>query len=258
MTTTFEREPNADAKLHVAVIMDGNGRWANARGKPRVAGHREGAKAVRRTVESAPGLGIATLTLYAFSSDNWRRPAREVATLMRLLRNYLRRETARCVKEGVRVRMVGRRDRLHADVVAAVDAAERATAAGTRLELRIAVDYSARDVLARAAALHRGDDPPDREAFGRLIAQASHGGETSPDVDLLVRTGGEQRLSDFLLWECSYAELFFSPVMWPDFDEREMRRAVEWFRGRERRFGGAVDRVPDDRAVPMPATARRA
>jgi undecaprenyl diphosphate synthase len=241
---TTDREP-----IHVAVIMDGNGRWANARGKPRVAGHREGAKAVRKTVESAPELGIGTLTLYAFSSDNWNRPAKEVATLMRLLRNYLRRETARAVKEGIRVRIFGRRDRLDPDVVAAMDAAERATAAGTTLELRIAVDYSSRDVLLRAAALHRGDEPPTRDRFARLIAEASRGGDTSPDVDLLIRTGGERRLSDFLLWECSYAELFFSERMWPEFDGEELAAAVAWFHERDRRFGHAVDRVGDDEAV---------
>ena len=239
--------------IHVAIIMDGNGRWANARGKPRVAGHRQGATAVRKTVEAAPDAGVSTLTLYAFSSDNWKRPRKEVQTLMRLLRNYLRRETARCVKEGVRVRMVGRRDRLEPDVVAAVDVAERATRDGRTLELRIAVDYSARDLMMRAAAAHAGEAVPDRETFARWIAEVSHGGETSPDVDLLIRTGGEQRLSDFLLWECAYAELYFSPVMWPEFDEVELQRAVDWYHGRERRFGTAVDRVE-----PAARQARRA
>ena len=235
-------EPRRDG-IHVAVIMDGNGRWANSRGKPRVAGHREGASAVRRTVEAAPDAGVTTLTLYAFSSDNWKRPRKEVQTLMRLLRNYLRRETARCVKEGVRVRMVGRRDRLEPDVVAAVDSAERATQHGTTLELRIAVDYSARDLMMRAAAAHAGELAPDRETFARWIADVSHGGGLSPDVDLLIRTGGEQRLSDFLLWECAYAELYFSPIMWPEFDAGELTHAVDWYHGRERRFGAAVDRV---------------
>ena len=239
--TASTPEPKRDG-IHVAVIMDGNGRWANQRGKPRVAGHRQGAAAVRRTVEAAPDAGITTLTLYAFSSDNWKRPRREVQTLMRLLRNYLRRETARCVKEGVRIRMVGRRDRLAPDVVAAVDAAEQATRNGTTLELRIAVDYSARDLLMRAAAAHAGEVAPDRETFARWIGEVSHGGETSHDVDLLIRTGGEQRLSDFLLWECAYAELFFSSVMWPDFDVAELRRAVDWYHGRDRRFGTAIDR----------------
>jgi len=257
MTTTATPTRTQDG-LHVAIIMDGNGRWANARGKPRVAGHREGARAVRRTVESAPDRGVRALTLYAFSSDNWKRPPREVATLMRLLRNYLRRETARCVKEGVRVRIVGRRDRLDPDVVSAMDAAERMTSGGETLELRIAVDYSARDVLARAAALLEGDAPPDREEFARLIARASHGGETSPDVDLLVRTGGEHRLSDFLLWECSYAELYFSDVMWPDFGRDELARAIDWFGGRDRRFGGAVDRVAEIGKGGEIRTARRA
>jgi len=236
-TRHHDTEPQG---LHVAIIMDGNGRWATSRGLPRIAGHRAGARAVRRTEEAAPSAGITTLTLYAFSSDNWKRPADEVASLMRLLRNYLRRETARCVKEGVRVRIIGRRDRLDADVVAAMEAAEQTTAHGTTLELRIAVDYSARDTLARAAALWRDDAPPSREQFARLLAEASQAGPQTPDVDLLVRTGGEQRLSDFLLWECSYAELCFLPVMWPDFDERHLRTTVEEFRRRERRFGAVA------------------
>jgi undecaprenyl diphosphate synthase len=234
--TAAPGDSNRDG-IHVAIIMDGNGRWANARGKPRVAGHRQGATAVRKTVESAPDAGISTLTLYAFSSDNWKRPRREVQTLMRLLRNYLRRETARCVKEGVRVRMVGRRDRLEPDVVAAVDAAERATRDGRTLELRIAVDYSARDLMMRAAAAHAGEPAPDRDTFARWIAEASHGGETSPDVDLLIRTGGEQRLSDFLLWECAYAELLFTPKMWPEYTGADLAAAIQDFAGRDRRFG---------------------
>jgi len=234
-----------EAGLHGAIIMDGNGRWATSRGLPRVAGHRTGAKAVRRTVESAPDAGISTLTLYAFSSDNWKRPKNEVDSLMRLLRNYLRRETARCVKEGVRVRVVGRRDRLDRDVTDAIAAAEEATSGGETLELRIAVDYSARDILCRAAALLDGAGFPDRSTMAALMARASHGGETTPDVDLLIRTGGEQRLSDFMLWECAYAELSFVPVMWPDFGKSHLEDAVAEFRNRERRFG----RVPQ-RAIP--------
>ena len=222
--------------LHVAVIMDGNGRWASLRGRPRVSGHREGAKAVKRVVEAAPGLGIGTLTLYAFSSDNWGRPPREVTALMRLFRSYLASETARLVENGVRLRVVGRRDRLSDPLRRAVEGAEAATAGGTRLLLRLAIDYSSRDALLRAAALAGGREP-SRDEMAALLARAI--GDEAPvrDVDLLVRTGGEQRLSDFLLWESAYAELFFTPRMWPDFDAGALGEAVSWFHGRERRFG---------------------
>ena len=205
--------------LHVAIIMDGNGRWATRRGLPRAAGHRAGADAVRRAVEAAPDLGIGALTLYAFSSDNWRRPPSEVATLMRLFARHLHTEAPRLTANGVRLTVVGRRDRLPALLVAAIETAERATADGDRLHLRLAVDYSARAAI-RA---------------GTLL----------PDVDLLVRTGGEQRLSDFLLWECAYAELWFSDRMWPDVGAADLAAAVAAFEARERRFG----------ALPSPARA---
>ena len=197
--------------LHVAIIMDGNGRWATRRGLPRGAGHRAGAEAVRRAVEAAPDLGIAALTLYAFSADNWKRPAGEVAVLMRLFARYLHREVARLAAQGARLTVIGRRDRLPAPLVAAIEAAERTTASGTRLHLRLAVDYSARAAI-RAGAL-------------------------IPDVDLVIRTGGEQRLSDFLLWESAYAELWFTDRMWPDFSAADLGRAVADFQTRERRFG---------------------
>ncbi len=227
------------AGLHVAIIMDGNGRWAAARGRPRTYGHRAGAKAVRRTVEAAGSLGIGALTLFAFSSDNWKRPASEVSTLMRLLESYLREETARCVEKGVRLSVVGRRDRLPEAVVAAIEAAERATARGAALDLRLAVDYSSRGAILRAAARAAAagiaaDGAGARDEFAALLS----GGAPSPDVDLLIRTGGERRLSDFLLWECAYAELHFTPVMWPDFGEADLRAALEEFARRERRFGG--------------------
>ncbi|HEX2206548.1 MAG TPA: di-trans,poly-cis-decaprenylcistransferase [Longimicrobium sp.] len=221
--------------LHVAVIMDGNGRWATLRGMPRVAGHREGAQAVRRVVEASPGLGIGTLTLYAFSSDNWGRPPREVSALMRLFRAYLASETARCVENGVRLRVIGRRDRLGDALRRQIEAAEAATADGTRLTLRIAIDYSARDALVRAAAMANG--APTRDEFAALLGRAVGEDAPAPDVDLLIRTGGEQRLSDFLLWECAYAELHFTPRMWPEFGAAALGEAVEWFTGRERRFG---------------------
>ena len=197
---------------HVAIIMDGNGRWAEARNRPRVDGHIAGAVALRRAVESAVELGIGTLTLYAFSSDNWKRPEAEVTALMGLFARTIAEETSRCRRDGVRVSVIGRRDRLPAPLRAAIKGLESATSAGTRLHLRLAVDYSGRFAIASGAI--------------------------GPDVDLLIRTGGEQRLSDFLLWECAYAELHFTPVMWPDFDSRELEHALDGFRRRERRFGG--------------------
>jgi len=236
MQRTFQPSKSRDGGLHVAAIMDGNGRWASMRGLPRVAGHREGARTVRRVVEAAPELGIGTLTLYAFSSDNWGRPPREVTALMRLFRIYLASETARCVENGIRLRVIGRRDRLGEVLLRQIQAAEAATAGGGRMTLRIAIDYSARDALLRAAALADGREP-SREEFAALLGRAMGAEEPAPDVDLLVRTGGEQRLSDFLLWECAYAELYFSDRMWPEFGPAALREAVEWFGGRERRFG---------------------
>jgi len=218
--------------LHVAIIMDGNGRWAKRRGLPRVAGHHAGVAAVRRVVERAPDVGIGRLTLYAFSSDNWQRPPAEVNALMSLFQTYLRKETGRCVAEGVRIRMIGRRDRLAPVLRKAVAESEAITASGTTLEVRIAIDYSARDEILRAAAeLPKG---ATREEFSRLLGDA-------PDVDLLIRTGGEQRLSDFLLWESAYAELLFTKKMWPDFGKADLEEAVADYDSRERRFG----RIPE-------------
>lgn len=216
--------------------MDGNGRWATRQGLGRMAGHRAGVETVRRIVEAAPGLGIGVLTLYAFSSDNWRRPEREVTWLMRLFREYLRCETPRCVADGVRLQVIGRRDRLPAGLVRGIAAAEAATVAGERLLLRLAVDYSARDAVLRAVQCVRSDTVPSRESFGRLLAIVDHGTPV-PDVDLIVRTGGERRLSDFLLWDAAYAELVFSERMWPDFRPEDLAAAVEDFARRERRFG---------------------
>jgi undecaprenyl diphosphate synthase len=227
--------------LHVAIIMDGNGRWAERRGMPRSSGHREGIEAVRRVVEAAPGLNIAALTLFAFSSDNWRRPPLEVELLMLLLRKYLRRDLTRLVENGVRLTVIGRRDRLPGDLAREIAGAEVATAAGTRLGLNVAIDYSARDAIANAATAWLGDDSASRAAFGRLLALQGHG--TGRDVDLLIRTGGEKRLSDFLLWECAYAELFFTETMWPDFGAEMLRAAILDFRSRERRYGGLTPLV---------------
>lgn len=223
--------------LHVAIIMDGNGRWATARGWPRMVGHRAGARAVRRIVEAAPLQGIGALTLYAFSADNWSRPAPEVSALMRLMRAFLAAETQRCVENGVALHVIGRRDRIPAALCDLIASAEHSTARGTRLVLRIAIDYSARDALVKAAHRSTGE-PLSREGFARALAAAVHSGDPVPDVDLLIRTGGEQRLSDFLLWECAYAELFFTPCAWPEFEERSLAAAVRWFHERDRRFGG--------------------
>ncbi len=230
--------------LHVAIIMDGNGRWARARGLPRPAGHRAGAKAVRRTVEAAPELGITTLTLYAFSADNWHRPAAEVAALMELFERHLRDETARLAENGVRLSVIGRRDRLPRPLVAAIERAERLTRAGRRLHLRIAVDYSARQAIAATAA-RLAAAPASLDGFARQLNRTVHSVPAAPDVDLLIRTSGEQRLSDFLLWECAYAELHFTPRLWPDFGHDDLAAAVADYRRRDRRFG----RVPARQAA---------
>jgi undecaprenyl diphosphate synthase len=228
------------AGLHVGIIMDGNGRWAMRRERSRAAGHREGAAALRRCVEYAPEAGIGVLTVYAFSADNWRRPPAEVSWLMRLFREYLRNEVTRCIENGVRLEVVGRRDRISRVLRTAVESAEAATAGGTRLRLRVALDYSARDAILRAAQCVRDGTVPTRESFSRLLAIVDHGAPV-PEVDLLIRTGGERRLSDFLLWEAAYAELVFSDAMWPDFGPEDLRAAVREFSTRERRFGGLPD-----------------
>jgi len=220
--------------LHVAIIMDGNGRWATRLGLPRAVGHRAGAETLRRVVEAAPSLGVETLTVYAFSADNWKRPPEEVAALMALLAWYLEDETPRLKRDGVRLSVIGRRDRLSAPMLDSIDRAQLATASGTRVWLRLAIDYSAREAILRAS------ENVTRARFRELLDEV-------PPVDLLIRTGGEQRLSDFLLWESAYAELVFSERMWPEFSAHDLRRAVQVFHRRERRFGG----VP----VPEPALA---
>jgi undecaprenyl diphosphate synthase len=227
--------------LHMAIIMDGNGRWALRRGLPRVAGHRAGIAAVRRVVERALDVGIARLTLYAFSSDNWRRPAAEVQSIFWLLRAFLRLETQRLKQRGVRVEVIGRRDRLAESVLREILKAESTTALGNRLYLCVAIDYSSRDAIARAAADAIDDLSRERsssaDAIRPMLDQALT--TTGGVVDLLIRTGGEKRLSDFLLWESAYAELLFTDRMWPDFDETDLDLALEEFHRRERRFGGA-------------------
>ena len=214
-------------KLHAAIIMDGNGRWATERGLPRVAGHRAGAAALRRTVEAAPSCGIGTLTVYAFSADNWRRPPDEVGALMRLFHNYLRRELDRCMQEGVRISVIGRRDRLPRILLPAIEEAEAFTARSSVLHLRIAVDYSSRDEILRAA--QQPGATHSRDSFAAALG--------AKDVDLVIRTANEQRLSDFLLWECAYAEFVFTDRLWPDFNTEDLAAAVREFHGRERKFG---------------------
>jgi undecaprenyl diphosphate synthase len=230
---------HSDDKLHVAIIMDGNGRWATSRGRPRTSGHVVGARVVRSIVESAEDAGIGTLTLYAFSADNWKRPTREVNMLMRLFRRYLLSEMDRCVQNGVRMRIIGRRDRIPAELRRTAETAEEATREGTRLELRIALDYSARDAVVMAASRTDGR-PQTRESFVRLMNEVIHA-DAVRDVDLLIRTGGEQRLSDFLLWECAYAELYFTDRRWPDFTAADLQAAVKAFHSRERRFGAVPE-----------------
>lgn len=223
--------------LHVAIIMDGNGRWAARRGLPRVAGHRAGLATARRIVEHAPDVGIRRLTLYAFSSDNWRRPAAEVESIFWLLRAFLRLETERLRERGARLEAIGRRDRLPEAALRAIEKAEWRTASGRRLHLRVAIDYSSRDAIACAAAAALAGKPaPDREMLTPMLAAAITSG--CNDVDLLIRTGGEKRLSDFLLWESAYAEFVFTDRMWPEFDEADLDAALEEFYRRERRFGG--------------------
>lgn len=224
--------------FHVAIIMDGNGRWARKRLRPRRAGHVAGAAAVRRTVEAAPCLGITTLTLYAFSADNWRRPKEEVDHLMRLFQSHLRSECAHCVDEGVRLTVMGRRDRLPPGLRGAIETAESRTSSGAHLHLRIAIDYSARDALMTAATTTWGSGPLSRELFSTALARATNAPPGTRDVDLLIRTGGERRLSDFLLWESAYAELVFMDKAWPDFSAQDLEWAVREFSVRDRRFGG--------------------
>jgi undecaprenyl diphosphate synthase len=241
MQSTLDRQDH----LHVAIIMDGNGRWAMRRGLPRTLGHRAGVETVRRIVEAAPGLGISKLTLFAFSSDNWRRPATEVTALMGLLQTYLQTEVQRLIDGAARLTVIGRRDRLPEGLAQAITRAEQETARGERLHIRIALDYSARTAIAHAAICMAL--PISVEKFARLITQATDDDDSTPEVDLLIRTGGEKRLSDFLLWECAYAELLFTDRMWPDFSADDLSAAVSEFRRRERRFGGLCDGRPQPR-----------
>jgi undecaprenyl diphosphate synthase len=225
--------------LHVAIISDGNGRWATSRGLPRSAGHRAGVETARRIIEAAPRLGIHTLTLFALSSANWKRPAAEVNAILRLLHEYLLTETTHCVEEGVRLSIIGRRDRVPAALRQAIADSEAATARGTRLHLRLAIDYSAREAIFHAACRFYKVTELSPESFSRVLAEVHRGGST--EVDLLIRTGGEQRLSDFLLWECAFAEFVFVRKAWPDFAVADLEDALEEFAHRERTRGALPD-----------------
>jgi undecaprenyl diphosphate synthase len=230
--------------LHLAVIMDGNGRWATAHGLTRSAGHEAGLRTARNIVEAAVREGVGTLTLYAFSSDNWKRPSAEVTALMRLFRRALLGEAKRCLENGVRLTILGRRDRLPSSLRHTVEQVESLTSGGSRMHLRVAVDYSARDAILRAAmAAGARGELFGREEFSAMLATTDHDRLPARDVDLLVRTGGEQRLSDFLLWECAYAELLFVQKMWPEFSAEDLSDALADFRGRNRRFGLAPEQV---------------
>ena len=222
--------PTSDS-FHVAIIMDGNGRWGLRHGLTRADGHRAGADAVRRTVEAAGDLGVTTLSLFAFAVANWRRPISEVEALMDLFRAYLEADGARLVQEGVRLTMLGRRDRLPPDLAREVARLELASAQGRRLDLRIAIDYSSRAAIAEAAATL--GPKVSLEDLDDLIDPAG-------PVDLLIRTGGEKRLSDFMLWECAFAELWFTDRMWPEFDAADFAAAVADFRRRTRTFGALI------------------
>jgi undecaprenyl diphosphate synthase len=224
MQTTLDQKP------HVGILMDGNGRWGESRGLGRSAGHRAGVDAIRRVVEAALRHGVGTLTLYGFSSDNWGRPKAEVDAIFGLMRHFVDHETEGFVASGIRLSVIGRRDRLPDGLAEAFDRAEALSAGGVRLHLRIAVDYSGRDAIL-AAARRAGGRAQSREEFSALVA-----GDVRP-VDLIIRAGGEKRLSDFLLWESAYAELHFSDRLWPDFDADDLAAALSDFGSRQRRFG---------------------
>lgn len=236
-----DASPNPTLPKHVAVIMDGNGRWARGRGLPRTAGHQKGIESVKRVVEAAASLGIEYLTLFGFSSENWSRPQDEVSELMRLLRYYLRSETAELHKNGVRLRVIGDRARLDSDIVEMLDNAERLMADNTRINLTIALNYGGRqDVMQAAGQLaehawkqNRKLEAQEIEAlFPQFLMTAG-----MPDPDLMIRTSGEQRISNFLIWQCAYAEFYFSQTLWPDFDKADLEEALKAYAARDRRFG---------------------
>jgi len=234
--------PGPKPPVHIAIIMDGNGRWAKARGLPRVAGHKRGAEAVRRTVRGAAELGVEYLTLYGFSSENWKRPAAEIDDLMALLRVYLVNEIDELHRQGVRLRVIGQRDRLNAEIVRLIEQAEQQTAANRKLNLTVALSYGGRAEIAGAARRIAEEatagclDPAtvDETLFARYLLTRD-----IPDPDLLIRTSGEKRISNFLLWQCAYAELVFVDRLWPDFARDDLEEAIREYHGRDRRYGAA-------------------
>jgi undecaprenyl diphosphate synthase len=228
---------NSKQGIHVAIIMDGNGRWATNRGLSRSDGHCQGVKTVRRIVEASKDRDIGVLTLFAFSVDNWRRPREEVSAIFQLMEHYLDTETPECVERGIRITIIGQRQGLSLSLRSAIDRADLATRHGRNLWLRIALNYSARDAILAAADRARREPVRSRKDFARLLSGTD--GETAPDVDLLIRTGGERRLSDFLLWECAYAEMYFTDVSWPEFTPQDLDAALADFHHRDRRFGAA-------------------
>jgi undecaprenyl diphosphate synthase len=233
---------NSDLQdLHVGIIMDGNGRWATRQGLARVEGHRAGALAVHRSVGAAYYFGVGALTLFAFSEDNWHRPPQEVAKLLEIFEDFLRDEASWLRSSRIRLSVIGRRDRLPRALLEAIEQVEEFTVAGRAMDLRLAIDYSGREAILGAARLVSKGSPVTEEGFARLLAATTHAPSSSPDIDLLIRTGGEQRLSDLPLWETAYAELYFTDRMWPDFDAADLAAALDSFRRRDRRFG----RIPE-------------
>jgi undecaprenyl diphosphate synthase len=238
-----------DGRLHVAIIMDGNGRWAKQRGMPRVLGHRAGVNALKRTVEGAQSQNVGVLTVFGFSTENWRRPAHEVSELMSLLKAYVESDLERLAKAGVRVRIIGRRTGLSADIAEVIERAERRTEANTAFTLQVAFNYGGQGDITDAARafaekVERGEAKASdltEETFERFLSTAS-----APAPDLIVRTSGERRISNFLLWECAYAELVFQDVLWPDYGPEALAAAIAEYRGRDRRYGGIA---ADDVAV---------
>lgn len=236
--------PSQREKLHVAIIMDGNGRWAASRGLPRTLGHKAGIDAVRRTLKAAQGQSISHLTLYSFSSENWNRPLTEVNELMKLLRLYLRSELASMHKEGIRVRFIGERRRLPADIIELIGHAEDLTQENKALTLTLALSYGGRQEITHAArslakAVERGQLPAD--AIDEHVFQSFLFTGGMPDPDLIIRTSGEKRISNFLLWQSAYAEFVFMDVLWPDFNAAHLTEAIDEYRRRERRYGATVE-----------------
>ncbi|HKS53944.1 MAG TPA: polyprenyl diphosphate synthase [Steroidobacteraceae bacterium] len=223
--------------MHIAIIMDGNGRWAARRRLPRTAGHRAGATAVNTVVEAAARRRVSTLTLYAFSAGNWQRPEGEVGALFGLFKRHLLTQTRRCLEQSIRINVIGRRDRLGTELRELIERSEQETAQCDGMRLRIAIDYSAQYSLIETCRRLRPEDGIDRARFVERLAEVDHTVLPAPEVDLLIRTGGEKRLSDFLLWECAYAELHFVDCLWPDFDEQAFDAALQEYARRERRFG---------------------